>query len=206
MRQERGHRARVEVSARKNRSGLVLGMFVLSVVSFFLASCGRGSPDLQWLGNRAAAGETVPQGQVLSYAFPPVCTTGDPIHVLDIQPSDPESGLKVVYWAIRPDQFQLHSGGNKGPIVGDVIGGRFPVQPGQVTAPNAIVSGHCPPDLKAVPKDIVSEVIITMDRTVNKSVTTPGFNITYQSDSETKTLFMPYGMTMCRPEDVGCGS
>ncbi len=114
----------------------VLAIAAMSVVAMSLAGCARGGADLQWLGNPAAAGQTVPNGSVLSYKFPPVCTTGDPVRILDIQPLEPNAGVKVVYWAIQPNEFQLPQANNDG-IIGDLVGERFPVVPGQVTAPNA---------------------------------------------------------------------
>lgn len=140
---------------------LVVAIAVMGVVAIATAGCARGGSDLQWLGNPAAAGQTVPNGSVLSYKFPPVCTTGDPVRILDIQPSEP----------------------------------------------NAEVSGHCPTEPTAAPKDVLSQVLITMDRTANKSVATNGFIIRYSTGSETKDLFMPYGMTLCLPNDdaLTCG-
>ena len=185
---------------------LVVAIAVMGVVAIATAGCARGGSDLQWLGNPAAAGLTVPNGSVLSYKFPPVCTTGDPVRILDIQPSEPNAGVKVVYWAIQPNEFQMPQPNSDG-IIGDLVGERFPVVPGQVTAPNAEVSGHCPTEPTAAPKDILSQVLITMDRTANKSVATNGFIIRYSTGSETKELFMPYGMTLCLPNDdaLTCG-
>ena len=185
---------------------LVVAIAVMGVAAIATSGCTRGGSDLQWLGFQAVAGQIVPNGSVLSYKFPPVCTTGDPVRILDIQPSEPNAGVKVVYWAIQPNEFQIPQPNNDS-IIGDLVGERFPVVPGQVTAPNAEVSGHCPPEPTAAPKDILSEVLITMDRTVNKSVATKGFIIRYSTGSETKELFMPYGMELCLPNDdaLGCG-
>ena len=153
-----------------------------------------------WLGRDPVGFYVGSCGLVYSYKLPPLCTTGDPVNILSIGPASPNDGIKVSYWAIQPNEFQVHPGVLAN---GDVLGARFPVVPGQETAPNAVVSGHCPADPKTdATTDILSQVLVTLERSENATASTAGFLVAYRTGSETRSLLMPCGMTLCLPNDT----
>ena len=185
----------------------ILAISTVFVATFLLAGCADETPkpagsELNMIGSDVtqSASMLVPAGIVYSYKLPPLCTTGDPVNILSIGPASPNDRIKVSYWAIQPNEFQVHPGVL---ATGDVLGARFPVVPGQETAPNAVVSGHCPADPKTdATTDILSQVLVTLERSENATASTAGFLVTYRTGSETRSLLMPYGMTLCLPNDT----
>lgn len=139
-------------------------------------------------------GDTPPFSPV-SFASATLCTTGAPISIESIVPVDPVGGLRVVYWGIRPNSWQLTGSGQEFSMGGP---GYMPRTEGMETYPNAIVSAKCATDYSAPDVDILSEVILTVERDASQQfASTKEFVITYRSGRFEKSLPFTYGVGIC---------
>ena len=185
-----------------------MSLGAVALIVFALCGCDRSATSgevVALAAGHASEGVHLPKGIIASVKIGLLCTTGDPAKILDIRPSAPDGGLKVIYWAIQPNEFQTDPTGEH---IGDVTGARFPVVAGQVTAPHAIVTTRCPENPTDAAGNIVlpsgsiaSQVLVTVERTSDRTGSTPDFVVDFDTGSGTGTATIPHGLSICAMDD-----
>jgi len=181
-------------------------MAASALLALALSSCGSppsASPSsaaqLKMAGDSGMFGAAlprIPSGTTQSFRTKMLCTTGGKVSITNVTPVNPTGGLAVAYWGIRPNPFQTGKGTDD---PGDVTG-TYPATSGFSTAPNAIVTGLCPPP-GAEPNDVVSELAITVSKPSTANASAASFRIDYNAGGDTQHLDIPVELTLCDSAD-----